>query len=182
MLHPPSPYVLRPLKTADIVDVLAIERLSFPSSRSEALHTYELTQNRVARYHALTRQEKSGSETLLGYAGYWILSDEIHISTIAVDPALRGQGLGQLLLLNILFRSFDLGATLVTLEVRENNFAAQELYRKYRFDEVGLRRRYYRDTGEDAILMTVLLRETPDYKTFVEEQRDIIFKRLASAA
>jgi ribosomal-protein-alanine N-acetyltransferase len=181
MLHLPPPYVLRPLQTADIPDVLAIERLSFPSSRSEALHTYELTQNRVARYHALTREDESGSQTLLGYAGYWILSDEIHVSTIAVDPALRGQGLGQLLLLNILFRSFDLEATLVTLEVRENNIAAQELYKKYRFDEVGLRKRYYRDTGEDAILMTVLLKESPDYKAFLEEQRDIIFKRLAAA-
>jgi ribosomal-protein-alanine N-acetyltransferase len=182
MLHPPPPYVLRPLRTADIDNVLAIESVSFPSSRSQALYHYELTQNRVARYHALVRQESSGTETLLGYAGYWILSDEIHISTIAVDPALRRKGLGELLLLNILIRGIHLGAALVTLEVRETNVAAQELYKKYHFDEVGLRKRYYRDTGEDAILMTVLLKEAPEYRAFLEERRDAIFHQLATAS
>lgn len=181
MLHPPPPYIIRPLHAADIADVLAIEQLSFPSMRSEALYRYELTQNRLAHYHALVRQDASSAETLLGYAGYWVLADEVHISTIAIDPAQRRQGLGQLLLLNILLRSYDLDATLVTLEVREHNLAAQQLYKKFRFEEVGLRKRYYRDTGEDAILMTVMLKDAPGYKAFLEKQRDAIFTRLALA-
>ena len=114
------------MQPVDIPAVLAIEKLSFPSSRSEALYIYELTQNRLAHYQALTQLESSGEETVSGYAGYWTLSDEIHISTIAVDPALRRQGLGQLLLLNILFLSYDHEASLVTLEVREANLGAQE--------------------------------------------------------
>jgi ribosomal-protein-alanine N-acetyltransferase len=166
------------MQLADIPDVLAIEKNAFPTARSETLYLYELTQNRLAHYQALTRLEIAGTETLLGYAGYWTLSDEIHISTIAVDPALRRLGLGQLLLLNILFLSYEHQASLVTLEVRETNTAAQELYKKYRFSEVGLRRRYYRDTGEDAILMTVLLKDAPDYKDFLERRREALFHQL----
>jgi ribosomal-protein-alanine N-acetyltransferase len=158
--------------------VLAIEKHSFPTARNEALYLYELTQNQLAHYHALIRQEPTGEETLLGYAGYWILSDETHISTIAIDPALRRQGLGQLLLLNILFLSYDHKASLVTLEVRETNKGAQELYKKYRFSQVGLRKHYYRDTGEDAILMTVLLKRASDYKEFLKQKRDTLFRQL----
>jgi ribosomal-protein-alanine N-acetyltransferase len=122
--------------------------------------------------------ETSGAETLLGYAGYWILADEIHISTIAVDPALRRQGLGQLLLLNILFLGYDHQASLVTLEVRETNTSARKLYKKYRFMEVGLRKRYYRDTGGNAILMTVMLKDLPDYESFLVQRRDTLFRQL----
>lgn len=178
MLALPPPFALRSLHLADIPDVLEIEKNAFPTARSEALYLYELTQNQLAHYQALTRLETAGAETLLGYAGYWTLSDEIHISTIAVDPALRRQGLGQLLLLNILFLSYEHQASLVTLEVRETNTAAQELYKKYRFSEVGLRRRYYRDTGEDAILMTVFLKDAPDYKEFLERRREALFRQL----
>lgn len=178
MLKTPPPFALRPLQPADIPDVLAIEKFSFPTSRNEALYLYELTQNQLAHYQALIRLESAGKETLLGYAGYWTLADEIHISTIAVDPALRRRGLGQLLLLNILFLSYAHQASLVTLEVRETNTAAQELYKKYRFSEAGVRKGYYRDTGENAILMTVMLKDAPDYKDFLEQKRDILFRQL----
>ena len=178
MLKLPPPFALRPLQPADIPNVLAIEKPSFPTARSEALHLYELTQNQLAYYQALTRIEVTGEETLLGYAGYWTLSDEIHISTIAVNPAMRRQGLGQLLLLNILYLSYDHQASLVTLEVRETNTGARELYKKYRFSEVGRRKRYYRDTGEDAILMTVMLKDAPNYKDFLEQRQDTLFRQL----
>jgi ribosomal-protein-alanine N-acetyltransferase len=180
MLQLPPPLLLRLLQTADIPDVLVIEKQAFPTARSQKLYEYELTQNHLAHYQALTRLATSGKEKLLGYAGYWILADEIHISTIAVDPALRRQGLGQLLLLNILFLSYSHQASLVTLEVRVTNTGAQELYKKYRFIEVGLRKGYYHDTGEDAILMTVLLKDAPDYKTFLKQKRDALFLQLES--
>jgi ribosomal-protein-alanine N-acetyltransferase len=178
MLQLPSPFLLRPLQLADIPDVLAIEKQAFPTARSQKLYEYELTKNHLAHYHALMRLEEAGKEILLGYAGYWILAGEIHISTIAVDPALRRQGLGQLLLLNILFLSYNHQASLVTLEVRVTNTGAQKLYKKYGFSEVGLRKGYYHDTGEDAILMTVSLKNTPDYKTFLEQRRDALFLQL----
>ncbi len=179
MLTPPTPFYLRPLTMNDIAGVLAIDKRSFPTAAKEALYEYELTQNRLSHYQGLLRSEPASKEALLGYAGYWVLSDEIHVSTIAVDPAFRRQGLGQLLLLNILFRSYVHEARLVTLEVREENQAARALYEKYRFSEVGLRHGYYRDTGENAVLMTVSLETVPDYQTFLEEQRDRLYQRLA---
>ena len=178
MLQLPPPFSLRSLQPTDIPKVLTIENSSFPTPRKEAIYLYELTQNNLAHYQALVRLEASGEEMLLGYAGYWTLPDEIHISTIAVEPALRGRGFGQLLLLNILFLSYDHEASLVTLEVRESNHSAQDLYRKYRFSEVGLRKGYYRDTGEDAILMTVMLEGAPDYKLFLEQKGNALFRQL----
>ena len=181
MLKPPPPFCLRPLTPADMPAVMHIERRSFPTPTQEALYRYELTQNRLAHYQALTRLEEPPQEVLLGYGGYWLIADEIHISIIAVEPALRGQGFGELLLLNMLFSAFDHNASLITLEVRENNRVAQALYHKYRFEEVGRRRRYYKDTGEDALLMTVSLETTPDYTTCLEQRWKALFRELAPA-
>jgi [ribosomal protein S18]-alanine N-acetyltransferase len=181
MIQPPTPYILRPLTAADLPDVLAIDRQSFPTAKKEAVYRYELLQNQLAHYQALTRKEADDQETLLGFAGYWILGDEIHISFIAVDPSARGAGYGELLLLNMLYLALDHEASLVTLEVRRSNNTAQKLYQKYRFAEVGVRRRYYRDTGEDAILMTVELAMAADYELFLEQRKQALFRRPAFA-
>ncbi len=182
MKQPPTPFCLRQLEPADVPAVLVIEKLSFPTPRNKAIYLYELAHNKLAHYQALTRLEASGKETLLGYTGCWTIADEIHISTIAVDPRLRGQGFGQLLLLSVLFMGLESTAALVTLEVRESNHAAQKLYKKYRFSEVGERPGYYRDTGEDAILMTVNLDSPADYRTFLEQEQDALYARLALIA
>ena len=118
----------------------------------------------------------------MGYAGYWLIADEVHISTIAVDPQRRGSGLGELLLLNLLYLAFEHDAALVTLEVRENNYSAQALYHKYRFEIVGRRRGYYRDTGEDAILMTVMLKSNTAYRQFLDQKREKLFTQLVWCA
>jgi ribosomal-protein-alanine N-acetyltransferase len=83
------------------------------------------------------------------------------------------------LLLNILVTACDLAAEMVTLEVRRGNDAAQALYQKYGFDVVGERRRYYRDTGEDALLMTVSTLDA-GYGEMLEEKRETLFNRLSS--
>ncbi len=92
---------------------------------------------------------------VLGYAGLWLWLDEAHISTIAVHPDWRGQGLGELLLVAMLERAMELKAAQCTLEVRVSNEVAQNLYKKYGFAYAGIRRHYYRDNGEDAYIMTV---------------------------
>ena len=181
MIQAPHPFHLRTLTTADIPALLAIERFSFPTAKSEAMYAYELTQNKLAHYQALTRLETGEAEKFLGYAGDWIIAGEFHISMLAVDPALRRQGLGQLLLLNILFQALEKKASLVTLEVRVSNEAAQKLYQKYRFEEVRIRRRYYRDTGEDAIVMAVFSPHEVDYVSYLQRQRVHLFQRLSSA-
>lgn len=171
MLALPSPYVLRPMVVADIPAVLAIDSLSFPTPAGEQLFINELTDNKLASYQVLTLMD-GDEETVVGYAGFWNIADEIHISTIAVHPDERGRGRGEWLLLNLLLEACRMNPLLVTLEVRRGNSVAQALYRKYRFEEVGLRRRYYRDTGEDAILMTVDFAAAPDYCRWLAERAE----------
>lgn len=91
--------------------------------------------------------------SIAGYAGMWIMTDEAHITTIASHPSARGRGYGELLLLALIDRSLSVGARWMTLEVRASNAVAQGLYRKYTFKEMGVRRRYYSDNGEDALVM-----------------------------
>lgn len=91
---------------------------------------------------------------ILGYAAMWLMVDEAHLTSIAVKETHRRRGIGELLLNSIIDLAFELNAQIVTLEVRESNLAAQGLYQKYGFAKVGIRRGYYSDDGEDAIIMT----------------------------
>jgi ribosomal-protein-alanine N-acetyltransferase len=159
--------------------VVDIEQQSFPTPTKEKTYRYELTENKLAHYQALTLRQAGKEEQLIGYAGYWLMADEVHISTIAVDPRWRRHGLGELILINIIYLAYEHEAGLVTLEVRAGNRAAQELYLKYKFEMVGRRRRYYKDTGEDALLMTVNLQSNEPYRRFLAEKEEQLRIRLA---
>jgi [ribosomal protein S18]-alanine N-acetyltransferase len=93
------------------------------------------------------------AERIVGFAGMWLMLDEAHITTIGVKPALRGKGYGELLFATLLEIAMTVGARRATLEVRVSNHPAQALYRKYGFREEGVRRRYYSDNNEDALIM-----------------------------
>lgn len=93
-------------------------------------------------------------ECIVGIAGFWIMVDEAHITTLATRNAYRRQGVGERLLLQIIEMASKLHADVVTLEVRVSNKQAQTLYEKYGFHRVGMRRAYYTDNGEDAVIMT----------------------------
>lgn len=103
---------------------------------------------------AFTREEAEELEAIVGYTGMWLMVDEAHITTIAVDPSYRGEGIGELLLVSLLEQAGEWGAVEATLECRVSNHVAQALYRKYTFRNAGVRRRYYSDDGEDALIMT----------------------------
>jgi ribosomal-protein-alanine N-acetyltransferase len=105
------------------------------------------------RRHAIYLAADSG-DVLVGYAGAWCYEGEAHIMNLAVAPDFRRQGIGEALLMELLRRTMEAGADLAYLEVRPSNRRAIALYRKLGFTEAGRRARYYRDTGEDAILMT----------------------------
>jgi len=90
-----------------------------------------------------------------GFTGLWLMAGEAHITNIAVREKHRRQGIGELLLISLIDLAIELGAHLVTLEVRASNTDAQNLYAKYGFVEVGLRRAYYTDNREDGVLMTI---------------------------
>jgi len=94
------------------------------------------------------------NEYIVGFAGIWIMADEAHFINIAVREDHRHQGIGELLLISIIDLATELNASIVTLEVRTSNTAAQSLYHKYGFSQAGIRQGYYTDNREDAILMS----------------------------
>lgn len=123
----------------------------------------------------------SENAVLVGLAGFWLMADEAHVSTIAVHPDWRGLGLGEWLLLHLIEQSQKLGAQVATLEVRPSNHSALALYDKYQFEEVGRRRHYYSDNNEDALILTTPPLTTPDYQAMLAQRRAALFQRLANA-
>ena len=99
-----------------------------------------------------------------GYVGMWFMADEAHITAIAVREAYRGRGIGELLLIGSVELSILRKAREVTLEVRVTNDLAQALYRKYGFETVGVRKRYYTDNNEDAYIMTTGAIQSAEYR------------------
>ena len=120
-------------------------------------------------------------ETIVGFAGLWLMLDEAHITTICVAQRLRGRGLGGLLLSHMMDQAIELGARRVTLEVRVSNHVAQSLYRKYGFVDEGVRRRYYSDNNEDALVMWSQPLENPDYRRRLAELKKAVTERVAAS-
>ena len=100
------------------------------------------------------KKPPSGGKLVTGFAGIWVLADEAHITNIAVRKRYQRRGIGELLLISIIDMAEKLKADIMTLEVRASNTAAQDLYYKYNFKQVGVRRAYYTDNREDGILMS----------------------------
>lgn len=144
---------------ADLPVIGQLEKLCFPAPWTIDTYRNELLHNRYSCYWVLRPlpDGPAAAAPILAYGGYWLMSDEAHIVTIAAHPDFRRQGLGESLLVGIIAKTAEQGAALVTLEVRITNTAAQALYDKLGFVRVGLRRKYYNDNGEDAILMTLFL-------------------------
>lgn len=140
--------VLEPMKVEDIPRVVEIERESFRTPWPADAYTHELKENRLAAY-LVARAEGE----LVGYGGMWVILDEAHITTIAVDLGYRGQHIGERLLLGLIDAALARGARWMTLEVRMSNLTAQTLYKKYGFREIGTRKGYYSDNREDAVVM-----------------------------
>ncbi len=97
---------------------------------------------------------KSGKQYITGFAGFWVMAGEAHITSIAVRELRRRQGIGELLLISMINLATELNARIITLEVRASNGAAQSLYCKYGFTQAGLRHNYYVDDKEDAVIMS----------------------------
>jgi ribosomal-protein-alanine N-acetyltransferase len=166
-------YLLRHMRLEDIPQVVRIDEVSFPSSWSPRTYQFEISnrdtsQMIVLEMPNLAPRQAGGwrsmvqrllspgvPDVIIGYGGCWLIAGEAHISTIAVHPDFRGQGLGELLLVGMLQRGIYLGGVYSVLEVRASNLTAQALYRKYEYKVVGRRKAYYRDNSEDALLMEV---------------------------
>jgi len=116
--------------------------------------------------------------SIAGFAGLWLMTDEAHITTIAVDPIYRGRGIGELLLLGLIDRAKQIGARWLTLEVRMSNRVAQRLYQKYTFKEMGIRRRYYSDNGEDAQVMWTDPIDSERFREALRQHREVLARKL----
>lgn len=138
-----------PMCVEDLEGVITIENHSFatPWSRNSFLH--ELLENERAIYLVA----KDEFDRLVGYIGMWIIFDEGHITNLAVHPNFRRRGAGSLLLKGLINYGQREGVKYLTLEVRRSNETAQRLYYKYGFVHMGVRRKYYLDNNEDALIM-----------------------------
>jgi ribosomal-protein-alanine N-acetyltransferase len=116
--------------------------------------------------------------SIIGFAGLWLMVDEAHITTIAMHPEHRGQGLGEFMLMSLIDISYDIGAKWVTLEVRVSNYTAQNLYRKYGFRVEGVRHRYYSDNQEDALIMWTDEINSAAYKQKFLELKSALLQKL----
>lgn len=141
-------YIIRPITPADIDAVWDIEKMCFSVPWSRQSFVLEVEKNRCARYVVA---EHSG--TVVGYGGMWLIVDEAHITNIAVHPFFRRKGIGEAILKALMTEAHRMGIDRMTLEVRASNIAAQSLYKKLGFVEVGVRKGYYSDNNDDAIIM-----------------------------
>lgn len=132
----------------DLDGVMAVEHTAFVTPWSRRAFVTELTENAYAYYLVA----KIDGE-VAGYAGMWLILDEAHITNIAVHSRRRGQGIGERLMLELMASAKAHGCRRMTLEVRRSNYPAQQLYAKLGFEPRGVRRGYYTDTREDAIVM-----------------------------
>ncbi|HBI55814.1 MAG TPA: ribosomal-protein-alanine N-acetyltransferase [Firmicutes bacterium] len=131
-----------------LAQVMAIEKASFTVPWSEITYYREITENPYAVYIVAM-----AGEEVAGYAGRWLILDESHITNIAVAPGWRRNGVARKLMEHMLRSSLRQGANRMTLEVRRSNLGAQKLYEEFDFSAAGLRRGYYTDNNEDAVIM-----------------------------
>lgn len=132
----------------DVEAVYAIEQATFSTPWSRQSFVDEMTTNKCARYVVA---EEAGR--VIAYAGAWLVFEEGHITNIAVKAEERGRGVGTAVTRALMQYAANMGVQYLTLEVRKSNLAARKMYQSLGFLELGVRKRYYEDNGEDAYLM-----------------------------
>jgi len=147
---------IREMTDKDIGQILKIENQEFPNPWSRGIFKQEL-RRKNAHYIVAEKKKHSffRSSNITGYGGVWIIcSREAHITNLAVDSKYQNQGIGSLLLEELIQLAREAKSAYITLEVRRSNCNARRLYEKYDFQRCGLRKGYYRKSGEDALIMT----------------------------
>jgi ribosomal-protein-alanine N-acetyltransferase len=191
-MQEPWPYGIRPMEPGDIPAVVAIDRLSFPTPWSASSYAYELKNRNSSFFYVLLKPDSDNpapergwfhwlqsatgllpqKSHVIGYLGIRLRDSGTHISTIAVHPDWRGNGLGEFLLLTAIEQSTKMECSIVTLEVRPSNKTAQRLYQKYGFRFTGIHEGYYRD-GENAWLMAVEIDRNIYRKRLIELRQEL---------
>ncbi len=146
--------VIRPMQLSDLAQVQAIDRRSFSMPWPASAYEYELNENPYSLLWVAEISPEEGESIVVGIIVVWLILDEAHIASIAVHPDYRSQGIAQQLLISALRGAIQKGSQIATLEVRTQNQIAQRLYKRFKFEVIGKRVRYYRDNNEDALIMT----------------------------
>lgn len=196
----PIPYIVADMTVDDLERVMEIEEVAHISPWPMTAYRHELEENEFAYYLVLLPAEEANlsapvgtfgkrlltwlrkphrGRPIIGYAGFWLIADEAHISTIAIDPEWQRLGLGEYLLLELIKKALQKQAEIITLEVHARNLPAQHLYTKYEFKYVGRRKRYYKKSNEDAHIMTVKDVQGHNYRTFLDKRRQELYQRFA---
>ena len=140
--------IVRKMLKRDIERIYEIEKICFRSPWSKSSLQGEL-KNSLAHY--LVLEDENG--IIVSYGGMWILFDEAHITNIAVHPDYRGKRYSRILMVSLMREALLFNASKMTLEVRDHNYVAQSLYYSLDFSQQGRRKKYYSDSGEDALLL-----------------------------
>ncbi|MCU1454496.1 MAG: ribosomal-protein-alanine acetyltransferase [Acidimicrobiales bacterium] len=148
---------LTPMRRSHLRSVLRIEAAVYPRPWSAQLFLGELAMS--SRCYVVAR----AGATVTGYAGLLLIADDGHVTTLAVDPPWQRHGIATRLLLELIRQGLERGVEQLTLEVRTSNRAAQELYRRFGFAPAGVRKAYYADNAEDALVMWAHDVATPAY-------------------
>ncbi|WP_062051018.1 ribosomal protein S18-alanine N-acetyltransferase [Bacillus sp. JCM 19034] len=154
MIDQEEKYTFRFMTVDDLEDVMKVERDAFTTPWEPAIFLQELTSNQFAHYIVY---EEDGH--IFGYCGMWVIMEEAQITNFGIHSSHRGQGHGEKLLRYVLAFLRHLGVSKVSLEVRVSNYVAQQLYKKVGFQKGGIRKNYYADNQEDALVMWVELDE-----------------------
>lgn len=144
----PDGLSIAPMTTSDVAAVTRIERACFSTVWPNDAFYNELSTNKLAHYFVGRLEDR-----IVAYGGIWVILEDSHVTTLAVDPQYRGRRFGEVLLLRLIDEAIERGAGWMTLEVRESNTVAQRLYRKYGFTTVTMRAGYYSDDNESALIM-----------------------------
>lgn len=145
--------ICRSMKASDIDGVYEVEKSAFVDHWSISAIKKEL-KNALARYLVAIEDDQ-----IVGYIGSWYIIDEAHITNVAVHKNHRGKHIGDRLMSSFIEKCEEDGIDSITLEVRQSNDIAKNLYKKYGFKVGGIRKEYYKDNKEDAIIMWKQVRE-----------------------
>ncbi len=151
-------YEIRPLTETDAQKAYALLKASF-SMPGE----YEDTVNNLS--NPLTRAiGMFEGDQLIGYGAFWLLMEEAHVTHVAIDPSLRGQGFGREIMKKLIQHASDCGARFMELECRRGNTVALSMYHKLGFLRVGFKKNYYPDTNEDAVVLALISLPQPNFE------------------
>jgi len=160
---------IRPMELRDVPRVREIDLASFSLPWPERSFRFEITENPASRLWVAEVQTPDGQHVVVGMIVMWQVLDEAHIGTFAIHPAYRRQGIGCRLLAESLLEVYEMGVCQCYLEVRRSNLAAQNLYKKFGFKITSVRNGYYRDNGEDALIMTLENINPQKLRAFLQE-------------